>query len=646
MTDNNSNLTEDLASEIENAVDDLFGRYELGGGGTKKDKEPVAAPEPQGAGEEAAPKEAPEPEIELTLETEPAAPAAPQPQAPAPPQAPQAPQAPQTPQTPQTPPADAERLLAEMEEAILTVDWEVNDKNVRQARSVLAGLRKALNLAGTAADEVAGLMDDVLKCMEETPSDAPTTGPAHLKDGLAAIRAWLKAGGTPDRTASEMLEKAAHELRESLPVAQKDGILDLGAEEKFDLSLELESAAREKAAAPPPPQQEAEIPVPAGMERVLKTYSYSLARAIKRLAPMDELFGRTPGMEKLHRLTSKVLARLRELADECSACFNDGFTRAVGKAAEGGDINVFLDAHRSALAACVNRLLPMEGLFEKNRGYEKLHSLTKKIRSGLEREQDALERAAAGDYEPAVVMADVVSAAAAEKAAAPAESAPAADSGELAAVAAEVAKCLRILGDIDDGDLVKTVAAVAKVKDILSGLAQRLPAGVETEEAGAPAARPAAAGAECPWPILMKTVWGGRTVAFIPEQVVYQSPKKISARKAGKTSFFALKKLKSAPWTNLQNLVSGELANEPKRVLNKMEFPVMHPPEDFPGSTMKKLTMALLFKDGLGKACFLDAPMEAMHVPDGAGWEEVVDTETGLAGLLTVEDEEIPVFSL
>ena len=639
MTDNNSNLTEDLASEIENAVDDLFGRYELGGGGAKKTEEPQSAPEPPAAEEEAAEPPAPEPEIELTLESEPAVesePAAPQPQK-APPSPP-----PQAPPAAAAPTADAKRLLAEMEEAILTVDWEVNDKNVKQARAVLAGLRNALNLAGTAADEVAGLMDDVLKCMEETPSDAPTTGPAHLKDGLAAIQAWFKAGGIPDKTAGEMLEKAARELRESLPVAQKDGVIDLGAEETFDLTMELESAAKESPA--PPQPQATEIQVPHGMERVLKTYSDDLARAIKRLTPMDELFGRTPGMEKLHRLTTKVLGRLRELADECAACFNGDFTRATGKAAEGGDINTFLDAHRSVLAACVNRLLPMEGLFEKNQGYEKLHRLTKKIRSGLEREQDALERAAAGDYEPAVVMADVVSAAAAESTVSPAaESAPAADSGELAAVAADVARCLRILDDIEDGDLVETVAALANVKEILSGLAQRLPA--VTEEAGAPAA-PAKAGAECPWPILMKSVWGGRTVAFIPEQVAYQSPKKISARKAGKTSFFALKKLKSAPWTNLQNLVSGELANEPKRVLNKMEFPVMHPPEDFPGSTMKKQTMALLFKDGLGKACFLDAPMEVMHVPDDAGWKEQTDATTGLAGVLTVDGEEIPVFSL
>ncbi len=616
MTDKDSNLTESLASEIENAVDDLFGRYELGAeGGSKaavEPKEPVAAQ----PAVPATPEPEPEPILDLTMDEPTAPPAA----------------------TPPVRPAvdsGTGDIIAEMEEAILTVDWEVNATNTGKARSILKRLRDSLNLAATPGEEVASLMDRVLQCMEENPSAAPTSGPAHLRSGLEAIKACTANNAPPDREGRRLLVNAIQELQDSLPIAEKNGVLDLAAAEKSEFSLEIESAAEVK---PEAPVTAADIAVPNGMERVLYEYSAGVDRALKRLIPMDDLFGRTPGMEKIHKLTSKVRVKLKKLQQENLESFNRDFTHAIGVVAANGDLSTFLNEHRSILEYCVNRLLPMESLFEKNSGYEKLHKLTKKIRIRLEREQGALERAMGGDYEPA--LAEVIEAAHEAKTAA---TYPAAETLPDPEVIAAVNECIRALDTVEDGDLVDTLAAVAKTKEILAGLQVRLGGG----PAVATAPSKTVANHEiCPWPILMKTVWGGRTVAFIPEQVAYQTPKKISSRKADKTSFFALKTLKASPWSSIRDMVSGELANEQQKVLKKMEIPVIRPPADYPGSTMKKQVMIILYQNGLGKACFLDAPVEPMDVPEEAQWQELIDTETGLAGTLVLDGEEIPVYSI
>jgi|GEM_PF-6388026 len=648
MTDNDSNLTENLANEIENAVDDLFGRYELGSGGAAKETpaeeapaEPAAtaAPAPEPAKPTAPPaepelnlsleEEEPEPVLDLTMEEEPAASvqpaAAPQPKV-------------QAPVRPAAPPAQGGgELIAEMEEAILTVDWEVSVNNVEKAREILGQLGKFLNLAATPAGEVAELMDKVLKCMVDDPSAAPTSGPAHLKDGLAAIKACVDSGGTPDQNSRKLLTKAMQELQESLPLVEKNGVVDLASAAEPDFHLELESAAE---VAPKPTESPSDIAVPIGMERVLTDYSASLVKALKRLTPMNDLFGRTPGMEKLHRLTAKVHDNLKKLDNELSESFNTDFTRARGKAAAGGDLSSLLHEHSATLDYCVTRLVPMESLFEKNSGYEKLHERTQKIRSRLEQRMGALERAMSGDYEPA--LAEMMSAAAAEEA--PSEATTESAQVETAAPSAgsevfkAVRECIRILDSADDADLPETMAIFTRLKRILKSV---LPADFNAASPKKPLNHEL-----CPWPILMKTVWGGKVVTFAPEQVAYQSPKKISARKAAKTSFFQLKTLKSSPWSRISNVVSGELANEPQKVLKKMEIPVMRPPADFPGSTMKKQAMAILYHDGLGKVLFLDAPMEAMGVPEECVWQDLLDAETGLAGTITISGEEIPIYSI
>ena len=100
------------------------------------------------------------------------------------------------------------------------------------------------------------------------------------------------------------------------------------------------------------------------------------------------------------------------------------------------------------------------------------------------------------------------------------------------------------------------------------------------------------------------------------------------------------------PWTNLQGMFSGELAELDNSALNNMELEIARPPASFPGSSKKKVYLAILYSAGRGKVYLLDSPTEAISVAEEALWAPGSSSQSDIAGTLTVYGSTMPVVSI
>ena len=111
-------------------------------------------------------------------------------------------------------------------------------------------------------------------------------------------------------------------------------------------------------------------------------------------------------------------------------------------------------------------------------------------------------------------------------------------------------------------------------------------------------------------------------------------------------TYFSLKKLKGAPWSNLQNLFSGDLAELDKATLSNMELEIANPPATFVGSAKKKVCLAIMYSEGKGKIYLLDSHTEAISVSEEALWAPGGSSDSDIAGTLTVYGSTMPVVSV
>ncbi|MEN8134450.1 MAG: hypothetical protein ABFS18_02785 [Thermodesulfobacteriota bacterium] len=677
---------DDLFKGIEEAANSLFDQYKVTKTETtSSDTTPTPAESPTSTA--AAP-----PELELEIEEKPAVkttpapskpktqPAPPKPKAqPAPPK-PKAQPAPPQPKIQPAPqiPEDGEHIFNELEETLLTIDWEVNQDNIAKGRDVLSQLIAAHGWVTTSpVGQVAATMDKVLASMFKSPENSPTSAPSQLKNAFLAIRESttgskssegssdivlstalsnlqalldpkISSAGFPSQNLSDDLQAATPV--ESIPQPVEEPSFDLGlemsveepaAEQAFDLGLEMsvEEPADELSS---PSETVADATV-----KVLKSYNTLIGKALKLISPMENLFASRPDMAKLHTASKRLTASLTSQQKLLSGTFSSDYSSYDGL----GTLNSWLESQLEVLKGCVRRISKMEKLFAKTAGYEKLFTRSKQIRQTLENQVDAITVAVGGtpsqhqfdltgEY-PAVIQPVTPQV----------EEAPAAAVSAVASPEAIVDQCIDLAKAIEDNttDSPQTTGlqihkTLVKLKTALSGAAIHSP-GAAAAAANA-AGSAAAHNTKCRWDWLLKTSWGGQLVGIAPEQVVFESKSAFPANAFKDLTFFSLKKLKSMPWTNLQGLFSGELAEYDKSALSNMELEIARPPASFPGSSKKKVYMVILFSEGSGKVYLVDSATEAISVAEEALWVPGSSPQSDIAGTLTVYGSTMPIVSI
>lgn len=559
-----------------------------------------------------------------------------------------------------------EDVMAQMEEALLSIDWEVSPKNLTKGREILASL---IAKHGFAADSparlVADQMDKVLASMLQSPEGVPVSAPSLLKKALEAIKAAAASAPALDAETRKLLSQTLSELNAvGTPPPSESVTLD------FNLQMEsgapepgLSRAAQAREATPLSPAPLADFgmelsleseagpsgvgqPVTDEINQILKSYSATLAAAIKSITPMVNLFANRAGMEKLHGVTEHVREKLSSQERLLAQTFSADYSLYNGI----GTVKGWLESQLDILNPCVKRLSKVESLFAKSKGYEKVYELTKKIRKSLAEQQEAITTAVGGT--PTAHQFDMTGEYPALQPVL--DRAPEASPAAVSAVTdpqALLDSCLDLAQKIEQGDEQsgpeigrKLRETLVKIKTALAGSAISSPgatAAALSAVASAATSRPS----KCRWDWLLKTTWAGQLVGMAPEQVAFESHATFPLKAFKDATHFPLKKLKSMPWSNLQNLFSGELAEIDKTTLNGMELEIARPPETFRGSSQKKVHVMIMYHAGIGKVFLVETPTEAISIADEGIWNPG-KRGSEIAGTLTVYGSIMPVIAI
>lgn len=211
--------------------------------------------------------------------------------------------------------------ITKVEEALLSLEWEISAPNIEKARTALKDLQQ--NLAtekATSLAEVFSLMDQIFEAMAVAPQNVPTSAPKTLKEGLQAIQTTAQ---TDDLVNIEqnLIDPTLSELRSALPNIPKDysKILlksEVNPIETAEPAAEPESHTHEEPTEPETdtltfdlPEQQSQVPTI--LIETINGHISILDKCIaKRIVPIENLFGKTPGYEKLHAIHKELHQRM------------------------------------------------------------------------------------------------------------------------------------------------------------------------------------------------------------------------------------------------------------------------------------------------------------------------------------------------
>ncbi|MCX5877252.1 MAG: hypothetical protein NT087_13335 [Deltaproteobacteria bacterium] len=417
--------------------------------------------------------------------------------------------------------ADGTDAFSPLEEALLSLDWEISSGNIEKTRSALKEIQGVFEVdKAVALTEIFSLMDRLLEAMAIAPQNVSTSAPKTLQEGLQTLRA---AAGAEDLSLIEktLLDPTLSELRSAIPNIPKD-------------------------------------------------YSKLLQKAVPRAQGVSETEQKTvaaaqPGAPKAGSSFTLVQpgAADDDLLPELPAV-------PIGRAA--AVLIEAVNAHLTVLGKCIaKRIIPVENLFAKTPGYEKLHAIHTELRERLEKQKQNLIKALGDEYQA--------------DAAAPVE--PAAEKSA------------------------KSAGSTAAV---------------------------------CPWQTVTLATWGGKTVGFLPEQIVYEGKPAKRARKCG--PFLAIKKLKRGFFGKIGFVVQGELSFHDEATLKMLTIPVARPSDTEERTPKADSSLLLLFKGNSGMAFWLDEPTEQLDTSTGCRWEALADPNTLVAGNLTVKGNTVPIITM
>ncbi len=287
---------QEFHNELDDAIDNLFNPYTNG-------EQDNAAAEPEQAPVQAETTEASEP---IAADSEPV-----------------------------TSPEQADEFT-KFEEILMTLEWEISQTNIDRARGALEGLKPLFDEEKTnTLAEIFSLMEQIFEAMSVAPQSVPTSAPKTLKEGLHALKA---AHESDDMTLVEqtLIDPTLSELRSAVPQIPKDYSKGIPQEAASAPAATPESA---QATGEEAPQEvlDVELPGPNALAapkellEVVNGHITILGKCIKkRIVPIENLFGKTPGYEKLHAIHAELRERLE---NQKQALIN-----ALGSAFEAGAV--------------------------------------------------------------------------------------------------------------------------------------------------------------------------------------------------------------------------------------------------------------------------------------------------------------------
>ncbi len=530
QNDSSNNEQDIFFQAIENAVDDLFTQYEAGEDGTTK--APKSTPD---TGSSPAAKEA-------TLEFE---------------------------------GADeidkafgkVSDLLGELNQAFLTIDWEVNQTNIGRALDVLSNISREIKSdPDSKVHQMLGLMEDVLKAIGSSPESVSTSAPKALRDCLGVLTQASQQGTNIDPSTEGMIEAASGELSaalsgEATPESAPTESVQEAETDEISLTLERDDSEPATNAAP------------AGLLKILLANLSTLDQCISRLVPVENLFSKKPGHEKLLVIYQKI----RESMTLQKSIISTAIEAEYHPAPQGEEVDIPTELKNTiqnlltALEQCKKRIVPVENLFAQKPKFAKLHVIHQKLRGQIETQIDSISRAMVGDYKPSTIAKSTV-------------------------------------------------------------------------------APPPPAECSCPWASLRIGQWKGKTVAFIADHIAYErSANGWTKKNVSMLAVFPLKKLKPFwPWSHLRPRFRGTITQLSESELRKLALPVLNHPDPVQNISPSDGTgtLLVLYSKKKGGVILLDSETQDTAVKKSWRWQPSKRSDSIISGNLKTDDQDIPVIDL
>ncbi|MFH7319524.1 hypothetical protein ACHHRT_02805 [Desulfurivibrio sp. D14AmB] len=288
-----SKAEQEFHSELDDAIDNLFGPYS--GDNEKTDKTAGNGQDPGSAARRA---------------TDPKPAAAPPPPAPAP-------------ETTADKASAIPEEIYNLEEALLSLDWEISQTNIDLTRLALRNIQAILD--SERAEDLAELfstMEEILDSMAVASQIVPTSAPKAMQEGMEAIKATMIAED-PGAGAQNMVVLALARLRAVAPHILKDDDRVATPEEREEQEEREEREEREEQVAKSPQTVPTAAAQPAAapptrngalsprLTEAIAAHLTILEKCIaKRILPMERLFGKNQGYEKLHAIHADLRKRL------------------------------------------------------------------------------------------------------------------------------------------------------------------------------------------------------------------------------------------------------------------------------------------------------------------------------------------------
>lgn len=277
-------------------------------------------------------------------------------------------------------------LLQELDQSLMTLDWEVSRTNVGTMRDLLDKVVREYDLGALAASGgVVFLMHQLLSAMNDAPESVPTSGPLALKTGLSAIQQAAQHGQPYDQEIREQLEQAQNALVSVIPDGGDSPPASTGASDDI-----------------------VNISLPDEFANALKIHLARLEQLIgQRLAPVEQFFGKAPSMAKLY----VIIKGVKEQLVEQKKCLQDMLRGKLSHVIPvSNPVSITIDIanqcqdmmqfHIQVLEHCARRIAPIEKLFSEMAGQQKLYAIHFEIRSGLTDQRGYLVQVLTGDYSP------------------------------------------------------------------------------------------------------------------------------------------------------------------------------------------------------------------------------------------------------
>ncbi len=276
-------------------------------------------------------------------------------------------------------------LLSKLDQALMTLDWEVSRSNAGNMRDLLDKAAREYDLGSLLGEGgIISLMHKVLAAMSDAPETVPTSGPLALKSSLTALKSAALNGQPYSPETRTQLEQAQNALLSVLPEQGGPAIV------------------QEVAAASAPAL------LPQGFQDTLKNHIARLDQLVdKRLVPVEKFFGKTASLAKLYVVIKSVREQLAEQVEHLKAALGGRYGNVMPVADPvgisiklGNECQMLMQYHLQVLNHCARRIAPIEKLFADLDGQQKLHTIHFEIRSGLMGQLHYVTAALDGDFGP------------------------------------------------------------------------------------------------------------------------------------------------------------------------------------------------------------------------------------------------------